>query len=775
MGERLTKAGRWLSDLFFLPFRLLQRLLEGMNLASAAAGRGLWGLLGRMGLALRRMLVAVTWQVAVAAVRRLWRFLGQMGLALRRLIHWTFWEQPLFLAIPLRWLYRRTLYRPVRFTWLSLRAFGAWLFAPLLKVLVARWQATAPWRMRRRLRWRSRLILWRARLAVAVRRPAPPRTTMVAPRMRVLARPAPRVSRFTTAVVTTSLVLLLGVITTQTRQPHRAAAGAAVTRVVTPTPGPARPGAALVSAGPAASIGIQLTPWPTPDLLSQGGSLAFTARSNGNSDIYVLVVGQPDPVRLTAHLADDRDPAWSPDGRYLAFASHRDGNWELYVLELQTGSLRRLTEDLAFDGGPSWSPDGQWLVYESYKENNLDLYIIRADGGSPPIRLTEHPAQDFSPAWSPGGRHIVFTSWRGGNRDIYLMPLNSASDERAINITQSPAGFEDHAAFDPGGRYLAYYDDGAGFELVYAIPLEDYEPAGPPVSVGQGRHPSWAPDGSSVLYVHSNENRNYLLASSVDAWSVAPQAYASDDTLDDLAWSAVALPRDLVVQLPEVAQSQDEPLYVEYLKPPEGNGPPYQLWEVEANAPSPYLSDRVNDSFAALRQRVLDEVGWDFLGQADNLFAPLSALPFPGQPSQTWNKAGRAFDFYYRHALADDPQMEIVREERGYETYWRVFLKAAVQDGTQGEPMRDLPWDFRARYGFDPQYYDQGGKWKDVVPAGYYLDFTALAADYGWTRVPAVPSWHTYFQGILYWHFENRQGLSWEEAMLELYTAEELE
>jgi TolB protein len=104
----------------------------------------------------------------------------------------------------------------------------------------------------------------------------------------------------------------------------------------------------------------------------------------------------------------------------------------------------------------------------------------------------------------------------------------------------------------------------------------------------------------------------------------------------------------------------------------------------------------------------------------------------------------------------------------------RIFLKTAQQDGSQGEPLRELPWDFAARYESDPLYYDQGGKLKNAIPAGYYVDFTALAADYGWSRVPALDNWRTFFQGIRYWHFENRQGLTWEEAIRELYSSNEL-
>ena len=91
-----------------------------------------------------------------------------------------------------------------------------------------------------------------------------------------------------------------------------------------------------------------------------------------------------------------------------------------------------------------------------------------------------------------------------------------------------------------------------------------------------------------------------------------------------------------------------------------------------------------------------------------------------------------------------------------------------------GEPLRDIPWDFRARYGADPQYYDQGGVLKETIPTGYYLDFTLMAGDFGWTRVPSADNWRAYFPGIRFWHYENYQGLNWEQAMLELYTAEEI-
>jgi TolB protein len=808
MSERDGGTGR---RLLAFPFRLLYQLLKwfakGVGRVADNAGFWLhdrlarlawafWAFIGRVGLAFRFLLLALFWRPVTWFIRQsffllrqLWRFIGRMGQAGRNILATIFWRPILAATTPLRWLYGKTLYHPLNFARLSLRTFGEWfaqtIIVRAIKLFIAflrgRWQATAGFRLIWRRRFRSRRLLLVARLRFFIQRPPAPRSVILAPRLPPPFRPPKRVNRFATALITASFVVLVGFITAQVRQPESTVVASQVLPGISPA-------ATKIDSEQSERIvnqtrqveeavdAVQLTPWPTPDTLGSGGSVAFTIRRNGNSDIYVLTIGRPEPVRLTAHPADDRDPAWSPDGRELAFASHRDGNWELYVLNLQSGDVRRITNDPGFDGGPSWSPDGQWLIFESYKENNLDLYITRADGSSPPIRLTEHPSPDFSPVWAPGGRHIAFTSWRSGNRDIFILFLDSASDETALNVTASPDRYEDHAAFEGRDRFLAYYDDSTGYELVYVTPLAGYRPSASPVTVGQGRHPSWSPDGSSLLYAYDNNRQNYLIAGSVDAWSVAPQAYTTEGYVDDIAWSAVTLlPNLLEEQLQDIAQTVDSPLFVENVSPIEEGQSLYFLWEVEADAPFSYLSERVDQSFDALRARVIAETGWDFLGELDNMYLPLDARRLPGQPAKSWSYAGRAFDVNYLYALADNPQVEIVREDQGSETFWRVYMKTTEQDGSQGEPLRQLPWDFQARYGFDPQYYDQGGKTKDNLPPGYYLDFTALAEDYGWTRVPAVESWHTFFQGIRYWHFENRQGLTWEQAMREIYTADELE
>jgi len=542
--------------------------------------------------------------------------------------------------------------------------------------------------------------------------------------------------------------------------------------ILTPTPLPP-------TIAPTDTPEIILTPWPTPDPTTGGGTIAFSQNVDGNTDIYILPVGQAEPVRLTTHPAVDRDPAWSPDGSQLAFSSNRDGNWDVYVYHIPRGELIRVTDGVSFDGNPTWSPDGNWLAYESYRNDNFDIFLIKVDGSVDPLPLTRNDFSNYAPVWElANGRHIAFTSNRNGSTDIFIRSLDDPLAERVVNVTNSPDINEGEAVFSTNGRFLAYAQQQGDIDIIYAVPLNDaFEPAGSAQSLGQQGHaPAWSPDNESLVSVYERNGRSYLVAGNAQAWGVTPQVYVSNGRVNSTAWTAVNLTPDMASGMVDIDRlGGEKPLFVEARADSgDSSGTLALLYEMPVNAPSPYLSDRVDQSFVSLRARLIEDAGWDVLGRLDNMFEALNVGALPGQSMQTWHKAGRAFDLSYREAIGLDPQIEVVREDIGTETFWRIYVRTAAQDGTQGEPLRVLPWDFRARTGGDARYFDQGGKLRDEIPAGYYVDFTEVAADYGWTRVSSGPNWRTYFPDILFWHYENRQGLNWEDAMRELYLEDEL-
>ncbi len=540
-------------------------------------------------------------------------------------------------------------------------------------------------------------------------------------------------------------------------------------------------GNALLLAGTAnpTSGPLLSTPVPTattlPAVLEARGTIAYTARENGQDDLWALGVGTRTPLRVTNSPGDERDPAWSPDGRRLAYASNQDGNWEIYIDDLATNQTTRMTYDLSFQGEPGWSPDGQWLVYESYQGSNLDIYVVPVDGSQPAQRVTENEAPDFAPAWSPDGRRIAFVSWRDGNQDIYVFSLDNPSDAAVVNVTNTPTRHENRPSWSPDGKLLAYSAVDEGIEKVFVKSTENSQ--APAQVLERGESPAWSPDGTSLIYTLPSIEGTQLVAGPFSAEGISTLVVGVPQRASHPTWTGTPLPAALVNSggLPSGAP-QD--LYIEQVAPADTDGlfRLGQLLNVEVARSTPYLSDKVNDSFNALRERTLDRAGWDFLGELDDAFWNIDRPPQPGEERRNWYMTGRAFGIT-RNLIAGFPAtIEMVREDLGVETYWRLYVRVPdeAQAGQLGEPLRSMPWDVLSRSAGDVQAYDQGGRLKSTIPSGYYVDFTQLAEDYGWQRAAAGGDWRANINSMNYWLFEKTEGLDWYSAMRQLYTDAQL-
>lgn len=510
------------------------------------------------------------------------------------------------------------------------------------------------------------------------------------------------------------------------------------------------------------------------DPLAFDGAIYYAYRSQGRTNLWALPLGQSDPVRLTAGPWDDRDPAISPEGTKLAFASHREGGWNLYVLDLTTGETTALTTGNDFKANPDWSPDGQFLVFEWYHDNNFDIALVSVKGGDI-IQLTSDPAADYEPAWSPGaGREIVWASMRSGNPDLWWMSLDNLDESSFRQLTDTPEMQETEPAFSPNGNVVVYGDAASPRGLIYAHSTSQADDNA--VEVGQGQRPIWSPDGTSLLTIWPEETGvNYLLAAPLGQSALQKIALKlTQGRVTGIAWSKVGLPETLPPLLAQAALVSDAPLWTQEIDAdtPAPGEPPYALVELSGvNAPDARLSDRVDEAFNGLRQATLKAAGWGFLDTLGNAVIPLKAPPPPSQEYDSWLKTGRAFEV--TQAPLQGGWMEITREDIGFSTYWRVWLRAWPQDGTRGEPLRRPPWDLDARGSGRGGPYDTGGEYFKSLPPGYFVDFTTLAQDYGWARPPAEQNWVTFYPGVMYWRFEHRDGMDWLTALLEIYTRDQ--
>jgi hypothetical protein len=290
-----------------------------------------------------------------------------------------------------------------------------------------------------------------------------------------------------------------------------------------------------------------------------------------------------------------------------------------------------------------------------------------------------------------------------------------------------------------------------------------------PRQVGQGILPAWSPDGETLAAIQKqalqctlvgyspNQNTIPALGLNIEGSVYGIDWYAGDDLLQAISSRGGSL--------------LSEPLYEVVLENPPGEGRRYSLINLPGvAAPRPALSDHVNEAFNALRQRVIEEVGWDFLANLDFAFMGINDPLPPGYSFNDWLFTGRAFAI--SEAIVRAGWVEVFREDLTGETYWRLFIRARYQDGSLGEPLRGYAWDFSPRFDDNPSAYDQGGSYRQVIPDGYYVDFTTLAAEYGFDRQSALPNWRSYYAGTRYSEFAYMGDLTWEEAMLEIYPAE---
>lgn len=535
-------------------------------------------------------------------------------------------------------------------------------------------------------------------------------------------------------------------------------------------PNAAEPPLSLVTTTPVTTLPAQ-NATPAPQLDGIRDVIILSLTEDGYAHFFAYAPPSLSLTRLTEGQYNDASPSLSPDGRMLAFASDRSEYWDLYLLDLTSSEVTRVTDSPEYESAPTWSPDGLWLAYESYESGNLDIVVRPLDNLQAPIRVTTSQAADHSPAWSPGGRQIAFVSTRSGVSQIWIADLDVSGEERFTNIGAAINGRQSHPTWSPDGRYLAFGVSANSDALSGIYVWDSTQPDLPPHWFASGDWAAWSSDGTQLIVHLQMPNQGFVTAFNFPSGALTLPTSPLPGSLHGLL-TVSALPSDLAQRYP-ASQSTPTALWQPSVSPisegPTSRSNVVELPDMLTNSFS--LHDSVDEAFSALRQRVIRETGWDVLASLQYAYVPLSQPLDPGL-GDDWLYTGRAFTL--NPVIMNASWMVALREEIDQQTYWRIYLRAQAQNGAQGEPLHNLPWDLNARYALDPASYEQGGRLMPELPDGYWVDFTALALEYSWERIPALPNWRTFFSGTRVTEFAYADGLDWHTAMLELYPPEVL-
>jgi Tol biopolymer transport system component len=224
-----------------------------------------------------------------------------------------------------------------------------------------------------------------------------------------------------------------------------------------------------------------------PALAPDGKMFAFVKRVGERRHIFLQRIDGRSAIDLTPDSpADDRAPAFSPDGTTIAFRSDREGGG-IFLMGATGESVRRLTNR---GHNPSWSPDGKSiLVAEQETVDPAVVYGLRniyaVDVATGAMRTLYSGIDSLQPSWSPHGKRVAFWTAQRGDRDIYTIDANGDASSAVAVTSDSPT--EWNPVWSRDGRQLYFLSDREGTMNIWVVDID--EDTGRPRSAPRPRRP----------------------------------------------------------------------------------------------------------------------------------------------------------------------------------------------------------------------------------------------------------------------------------------------
>jgi len=170
--------------------------------------------------------------------------------------------------------------------------------------------------------------------------------------------------------------------------------------------------------------------------------------------------------------------AWSPDGKTIAYTCRKktgkeyalSTNSDIYFYNIETGKTENKTEGMmGYDKNPVFSPDGKWLAWESmerdgYEADKNRLFLMNVTTGEKTDLSVNFDQNAEALSWSADSKSIYFTSCWHAVTDLYKAEI---ADKK---ITQLTKGVHDYNFVAPAkDKLIAVYHSISKPDEIYSI------------------------------------------------------------------------------------------------------------------------------------------------------------------------------------------------------------------------------------------------------------------------------------------------------------------